>query len=434
MFRYLPAAKSGVQAEAASVDRQKSREILTAKKVEKLRKPGRYRDALTTGLYLQVSDRGAKSWVLRYELHGRERMMGLGPASAFSLKEARGRARLARKQLVDGIDPLQVKQETRAAAQFTAARRLTFREAAERYVIQHRAEWRSVRHAKEFASTLQRYAYPTIGNQDVAGIETADILRAVEPIWQTRTATAKRTLNRIEMILNWATARGHRPAGHNPARWREHLDQVLAAPRKIAKPQRFAALSYVHLPAFMAQLRACEGIAARALEFTILTAARSGEVLGATWPEFDLDNSVWTISAGRMKGDREHRVPLAPATLAVLRALPHERGNPFVFIGAQVGRGLDKNSMTRVLAHLGHGDVTVHGFRSSFSDWAHERTAHSNHVIELSLAHSIGTAVEQAYRRSDLFAKRRQLIEAWAKFCSTPLLETAAVTPLRAVP
>ena len=236
------------------------------------------------------------------------------------------------------------------------------------------------------------------------------------------------------MILNWATARGHRPAGHNPARWREHLDQVLAAPRKIAKPQRFAALSYVHLPAFMAQLRACEGIAARALEFSILTAARSGEVLGATWPEFDLDNSVWTISAGRMKGDREHRVPLAPATLAVLRALPHERGNPFVFIGAQVGRGLDKNSMTRVLAHLGHGDVTVHGFRSSFSDWAHERTAHSNHVIELSLAHSIGTAVEQAYRRSDLFAKRRQLIEAWAKFCSTPLLETAAVTPLRAVP
>ena len=205
---------------------------------------------------------------------------------------------------------------------------------------------------------------------------------------------------------------------------------MLPSPRRIAKPKSFAALPYQQLPTFMAQLRACDGIAARALEFTILASARSGEVLGATWQEFDFDNAVWTVPAGRMKGDREHKVPLSPAALALLSALPREDDNPFVFIGTQAGRGLDKNSMTRVLAHLGHGGVTVHGFRSTFSNFAHERTAHSNHVIELSLAHSIGTAVEKAYRRSDLF-ERRQLIEAWGKFCSLPLPQTATVTPLR---
>jgi integrase len=416
------------------VDRQKS-EILTAKRVEKLQRPGRYRDGLTTGLYLQISARGAKSWVLRFELHGRERMMGLGPLSAFSLKEARARARAARQQLVDGIDPLQAKVEARAAAALSAARRLTFREAAEQFVSHHRAEWRSLGHGKTFVATLRDYAFPVLGSMDAAAIATDDILRAIEPIWQTKTSTAKRTLNRIEMILSWAMARGHRPAGLNPARWRGHLDQVLPAPQKIARPQRFAALPYKELPAFMAQLRACEGLAARALELTILTAARSGEVFGATWSEFDLDAGFWVIPASRMKGGREHRVPLSGPALALLKDLPREEGNAHVFIGAQEGRGLDKNSMTRVLAHLGHAGMTVHGFRSTFSDFAHERTAHSNHEIELSLAHSIGTAVEQSYRRSDLFDKRRQLIEAWAKFCAAARLpETATVTPLRAMP
>ena len=194
------------------MDRQKPAPILTARQVERLQEPGRYRDGLIAGLYLQVSDRGAKSWVLRYELHGRERMMGLGPVSTFSLKEARERARLARQQLTDGIDPLQVKHESRTASQLTAARRLTFRQAGEQYVVQHRAEW-SVGHAEAFVGTLASYVYPVLGNMDVVSIDTPDVLRAIEPIWQTRTSTAKRTLNRIEMILDWCMARGHRPAG-----------------------------------------------------------------------------------------------------------------------------------------------------------------------------------------------------------------------------
>ena len=414
------------------MDRQKPTKILTARQVERLQKPGRYRDGLTPGLYLQISDRGARSWIFRYELHGRERMMGLGPTSAFSLKDARERARLARRQLVDGIDPLQAKREARTATASAAARRLTFRQAGDQYIVQNRAAW-SIGHAKTFVGTLANFVYPVLGDMDVTGIDTPDILRVIEPIWQTKTSTAKRTLNRIEMIINWCVARGHRPAGHNPARWKGHLDHVLPAPRKIAKPQRFAALPYAELPGFMVQLRACEGIAARALEFTIMVVGRSGEVLGATWPEFDLDNAMWTIPGDRMKGGREHRVPLSPDALALLQSLPREDSNPNVFIGAFAGRGLDKNSMGRVLKHLGRDDVTVHGFRSAFSDWAHERTAHSNHVIELSLAHSIGTAVEQAYRRGDLLDKRRQLIEAWAKYCAMPMPQGATVTPLRGV-
>jgi integrase len=412
-------------------DRLKSAEVLTERRVERLQKPGRYRDALATGLYLQVSDRGAKSWVLRYVLHGHERMMGLGPAAAFSVKEARERARAARQQLTDGIDPLQAKHESRAAAKLATARQLSFREAAELYVAQHRTAWRSAGHGRTFVGTLRDYAFPVLGNLDVSSIATADVLRAIEPIWQKKTATAKRTLNRIEMILDWATARGHRPAGHNPARWKGHLDEVLPSPQKIAKPQRFAALPYKELPAFMTKLRALEGIAPRALEFAILNAARSGEVLGATWSEIDLDSGVWTIPASRMKGGKEHRVPLSPAAVKLLRDIPRE--DDVVFIGRQAGRGLDKNSLTRVLAHLGCDDVTVHGFRSAFSDWAYDdHRSFSAHAIELSLAHSIGNAVEQSYRRTDLFDKRKRLIKAWAEFCaSTPLPETADnVTPM----
>ena len=402
---------------------------LTKRRVERLQTPGRYRDAVVKGLYLQVSKNGAKSWILRYVLRGREHMMGLGSAEDFGPKEARERAKAARQQLADKVDPLQVKRERHAAAQLASARQLSFREAAEQYMIQNRAAW-SIGHAKEFASTLRRYVYPALGNLEVAAIDTPDVLRAIEPIWQRRTVTAKRTLNRVEMVLSWTVARGHRPAGLNPAKWEGHFDQILPSPKKIAAPQRFAALPYARLPEFMEKLRGCEGIAARALEFTILTAARSGETFGARWSE--IDSGVWTIPASRMKGGKEHRVPLSPAAVKLLRNLPRE--DDVVFIGRQVGRGLDKNSMTRVLAHLGH-DVTVHGFRSCFSDWAHETTAYSAHVIELSLAHSIGNASEKAYRRGDLLDKRRQLMEAWSKFCSTPLPEEAAdnVTPIRGV-
>jgi integrase len=227
------------------------------------------------------------------------------------------------------------------------------------------------------------------------------------------------------MILSWCMAAGHRPAGLNPAKWEKHFDQILPAPQKIAKTKRFAALPYMQLPAFMKRLRACEGLAARALELTILTAARSGEVFGATWDEIDFDNATWTIPASRMKAGKEHRVPLSPAALALLEALPREDNNPFVFIGAKAGRGLDKNAMTSVLAHLGCSGITVHGFRSCFSDWAHEQTAHANHTIEISLAHAVGSETEKAYRRGPMLAKRVRLMSDWAKYCCSPPVQVS---------
>jgi integrase len=393
--------------------------MLTAKKVERTTKPGRYRCGLVQGLLLQISDGGTKSWVLRYELNGRERWMGLGSASVFTLKQARERALQARQLLADGLDPLAAKQTKRQAARVAAARKLTFAEAAQGYFDQNESQWRSASHRDQFMSSLRADAFPAIGAMDVAAIGLPDVLRVIEPLWKTKTPTADRIRSRIQRVLDWCVVRGHRPPGTNPAQWRGHLDQVLPAPRKVAPIEHHRAMDYRAVPQFMAELRQQEGVAARALEFLILSAARTGEVLGAQWSEVDSDSKIWTIPGHRMKAGREHRVPLTKPVLDLLGKLPREADNPLVFIKGQAG--LSKMAMAHVMERLGQsGKSSIHGFRSCFATWSHERTAHSAHTVEISLAHNVGSAVEQAYRRTDMIVKRRQLMEQWAKFCSMP--------------
>ena len=371
--------------------------------------------------------------MLRYMLHGKERMMGIGPVTAFNLREARERARSARQLLADGVDPLDVKRQRRADAKAAAAKVLTFAAATERYFNQHQAKWTNASHRDQFLSSLRNYAFPVVGDMDVAAIQLADILRAIEPHWTTKSITADRVRNRIEAVLDWCVVRGHRPPGTNPARWKGHLDQVLPPARKVAPVTHHAAMDYRELPSFMAALREREdSVAGRALEFLILTASRSGEVLGAKWDEVDLANATWTIPASRMKAKREHRAPLSPTAADLLRELPTENGNSFCFIGPNPGRGLGHMALTRVLERTGRVGVTVHGFRSTFSDWAHEQTAHANHTIELSLAHNVGSSVERAYRRGPMLAKRVRLMADWARYCSSPAERTAAeVVPLK---
>jgi integrase len=256
---------------------------------------------------------------------------------------------------------------------------------------------------------------------DVATIDTRDVLRALEPHWKTKSVTADRTRSRIEQVIDWAIVRSHRPPGTNPARWKGHLDQVLPPPRQLAPIVHHKAMHCRDVPAFMAALRAHDTVAAQALQFLVLTAARSSEVLGAQWSEIDFTDKTWTVPAGRMKGKREHRVPLSDAVLGLLKKLPREDGNPHVFMGRQPGAALSQWAMPWIMEHMGQrGHTTIHGFRSSFSTWAHEQTAHASHTIEISLAHNVGTEVERAYRRTDMIAKRRQLMEQWAWYCLSP--------------
>lgn len=394
---------------------------LTAKRVEKLKsKPGRHRDQ--HGLYLQVISRTNISWVLRFQRNGRERWHGLGPLHTFGLAEARERARKARQQIFDGNDPIEAKAAARAAKALADAKLLTFEAAANQYFAQHEAKWRSARHRQQFINSLRRYAFPIIGKLPVAAIDVGLVLKTVEPIWPDIPETANRVRSRIEMILDWSKVRGYR-TGDNPAKW-ELIGKVLPARSAVAKTMHHPALPYADAATFVAALRRRDGIAARALEFTILTAARTGETIGAVWDEIDLDAKMWTIPAGRIKGGREHRVPLSDRAVEILRALPTEKDNQHVFVGSQTGGGLSSAAFGATLRRMGRNDITVHGFRSTFSDWAHERSAFPNHVIELSLAHAVGNAVERAYRRGDLLDKRRQLMDAWARFIAMPPVVT----------
>ena len=400
---------------------------LTAKRVERVKEPGRYHDG--HGLYLQVVNANNKSWLLRYERDGKERWYGLGPLHTFSLKEARERARTARQLLHDGVDPIDHRKAERAKLAAAKAKALTFRDAAERYLALHEGEWRNRRYAIDYISGLRRHAFPVLGAMPVSDIATPDVLRVLEPIWLTTTETASRVRGRIENILDWCTVRGHR-SGDNPARWKGHLSEALPAPGKVARKVHHPALPYPELPSFMVQLRARQGMPARALELTILTAARTGEIIGAKWDEIGFEDKTWLVPAGRMKGGKEHRVALSERAVALLRELPTEDGNDHVFIGPTAGAGLSDMAMMRELQRLGYGDVTVHGFRSTFRDWAAEQTNTPSFVVEMALAHAIGSQVEAAYRRGDLLAKRRHLAEAWARYCRTPLA-SGAVVPMR---
>jgi integrase len=387
---------------------------LHAKQIAALKEHGRYGDG--HGLYLQITRSGAKSWLLRYERNGRERWMGLGPLHTIGLKDARERARNARQQLLDGLDPLETRRAERAKVALEATKAVTFNEAATAYFDAHQAKWKNAKHRSQFISTLKEYVFPKLGKLAVADIDIGSVLSVLEPIWPTKTETASRVRSRIEAILDWATVRRLR-TGENPARWKGNLQHVLPARARLAKPQHHAALPYAEISTFMAALRIRDGVAARALEYTILTAARTGEVVGARWDEIDLPARTWTIPAGRMKAGREHRVPLSNRAIEILKALPREQDNPYVFVGPRAG-GLSDMAMAAVLRRMDRADITVHGFRSTFRDWAAECTAFPNHVVEMALAHTVGNKVEAAYRRGDLLTKRQRLAADWSKFCS----------------
>jgi integrase len=343
--------------------------------------------------------------------------MGLGPFHTISLQEARERARKARQQLFDGLDPLETRRSERARAALERAKAVTFEVATARYFDAHEAKWRNAKHRAQFLSTMREYAFPKLGKLAVGDVDLGSVLEVLEPIWPTKTETASRVRGRIEAVLDWAAVRNLR-TGENPARWRGHLEHVLAARAGLAKPKHHAALAYSELPAFMAALRLRDGIAARALEFAILTAARTGEVIGAKWVEIDLEAKTWLVPADRMKAGREHRVPLSDRAVEILKSIPTEKGNPFVFEGPRAG-GLSNMAMASVLRRMNRAQITVHGFRSSFRDWAAETTAYANHVVEKALAHTVGDKVEAAYRRGDLFEKRRKLMTEWGRYCAT---------------
>lgn len=392
---------------------------LTVRQVETLDKPGRY--AGGSGLYLQVAAGGSKSWLFRYMLDGKATAMGLGSASIVTLAEARDLAIEQKRVLQTGRDPITERKNARAAAKLEAARSITFQKAAEQYIAAHRAGWKNAKHAAQWTSTLETYAYPVIGDLPVAAIDTGLVLQVIEPIWETKTETASRVRSRIENILSWATVRGYR-GGDNPARWRGHLEKSLPARSKVRKVKHHAALPYTEIGTFMASLSQREGIAARALEFAILTATRSGEVLNAQWPEFDLDRAEWTIPADRMKAGREHRVPLSDRALFILRQMGKDFGfDGCVFPGQKPGKPLSGMAFAMILRRMGHNDITAHGFRSTFRDWAAEQTAYPREVAEMALAHTIPDRTEAAYRRGDMLEKRRRMMRDWAGFCEKPM-------------
>ncbi len=390
---------------------------LSQKAVVNKRTPGYYPDG--GGLYLQVSESGSKSWLFRFALNGKERQMGLGPFHTVTLAEARAAAVECRKLLLAKIDPLEARKARLAGEALDAARSITFAECAAAYIKAHRAGWKNAKHADQWTNTIETYCGPVFGGLPVAGVDTGLVLKVLEPIWTTKHETATRLRARIENVLNWATTRGYR-TGDNPARLRGHIDNLLPAISKRRRVKHHPALPYDELGAFIALLRKQEGIAARALEFTILTAARTGEVIGATPSEFDLDAALWTIPAGRMKAEKEHRVPLSPRAVEIIREIGKTHKGAFVFPGGKEGKPLSNMAMLELLKRMGRDDLTVHGFRSSFRDWASERTNYPREVCEMALAHSVSDQVEAAYRRGDLFEKRRRLMAEWARHCDSP--------------
>jgi integrase len=403
---------------------------LTALKVEKAKEPGMYGDG--GGLYLRVTEDGTKNWVYRFMLNGRPRWMGIGPLPLYGLQEARGKALDARRLRHEGVDPIDARRATRARARLEAAKAMTFKQCAESYITAHRAGWRNAKHAGQWQATLATYAEPVVGSLPVQAIDTGLVLKVLEPIWTAKPETAGRVRGRVESILDWAKARGYR-AGENPARWKGHLDQLLPARSKVRKVEHHAALPYGELSGFMAALRGQEGSAARALEFAILTAARTGETIGARWGEIDLAGKLWIVPEGRMKASKEHRVPLSGRALGILSGIKPEgevSTDALVFPGGKPGKPLSNMAFLMLLRRMDRADLTAHGFRSSFRDWCAERTSFPAEVAEMALAHAVGDKVEAAYRRGDLFDKRRRLMDTWADFCTKAPVD-GSVAPLR---
>lgn len=379
---------------------------LSARKVETAG-TGRHGDG--RGLFLYVKASGARSWVLRYQTHGRRHDLGLGAYPDVTLAIAREKALEARQLIAAGGDPIAAKRQ---------AKPKTFKDAALELIESKRHGWKNAKHAAQWTSTLETYVFPKLGPMQVVNVTTADVVGALKPIWSLKPETANRVRQRIEAVLDYASALGIRE-GDNPARWRGHLDHLLPKPKKVRAVKHHPALPHADIADFMADLSNRTGVAANALAFTILTAARSGETRGMLWSEIDLENKIWTVPAQRMKAGKEHRVPLTPETIALLG--PRRSDDELVFESqAKLGKPISDMSMTAVLRRMGRGEITVHGFRSTFRDWAGETTGFAREVIEAALAHGIKDKSEAAYARSDLFDKRRTLMQAWAHKAAPP--------------
>lgn len=405
---------------------------LSALEISRLTTKGYHHVGGVTGLVLQISKSGTKSWLMRVAVGGKRREIGLGGFPDVTVSRAREAGRVIREKIKAGIDPIAERAAARSTLIAAAASNLTFGKAAEKYIEANEAGWKNAKHAAQWASTLEKYAYPFIGNFQVSHVETAHVVTILEAIWNTKTETASRLRGRIESVLDWAKVRGYRK-GENPARWKGHLDHILPARNKVQKAKHHAALDYRDIHSFMNELKAIEGMGARALEFTILTATRSGEVRGATWAEIDEKANVWIIPAERMKTGREHRVPLPTEALALLERLPRMFGTDFMFPSAK-NTQLSDMTLTAVIrrmheAKIKNGGagwldstgkvVTAHGFRSTFRDWAGETTPYPREVIEHAIAHQLKDKAEAAYARGTLFGKRRRLMADWAIYCNT---------------
>ncbi len=399
---------------------------LNALSVQRATRPGLLMDG--GGLGLQISREGSKSWIFRFSLNKKTRTMGLGPINTISLASARELAFECRKQVKSGIDPIEARQRSRANSVAENLKIITFDQCAEAYISAHRVSWRNIKHGDQWTNTLKTYASPVIGRLPVQVVDTSLVMRILEPIWSTKNETASRVRSRIELVLAWATVRGYR-SGQNPAIWRNHLDKLLPARARVQKVRHFAALPFEEIGEFMAKLRKEDGTGARALEFMILTASRTSETLKARMQEFNFDESIWTIPSERMKTGVEHRVPLSPRALAIALEMRAQVEGEFLFSGARKKRPLSNMALLKVIRRIGY-KVTGHGFRSTFRDWAAERTNFSHEVCEQALAHTIRNKVESAYRRGDLLLKRQVLMTEWAKYCETSQQNVAQIISL----
>lgn len=387
---------------------------LSARKVTTTKIPGYYSDG--GGLYLQVSSTLSKSWIFKFVRDKKATEIGLGSQVDVSLEEARDKATDYRKLLKQGINPLAEKRKVERDLQLSVAKFMSFADCAEAYIEVNRHGWKNPKHAQQWSNTLKQYAYPIFGKLPVAEIDTALVIKCLEPIWTSKNETASRLRGRIETVLDWATVSKYRE-GENPARWRGHLDKILPKPSKVQKIEHHAALPYAEIAVFMAKLRGQSVVAARCLEFTILTATRTNESIGATWDEIDLSNKTWTIPGERMKAGRAHRIPLSERVIHILQDMQKIKVNDFIFPSTKTG--LSNMAMLQLLKRMGEAGLTVHGFRSSFRDWAAETTSYPSEVVEMALAHTIKNQAEAAYRRGDLMEKRSQLMTDWQVFCAT---------------
>jgi integrase len=393
-------------------------DMLSARFVETVKEPGLYGDG--GNLFLKVDDSGNKSWIVRWQdRDGKQRKLGLGPVHTVPLAEARDKAADARRLILDGIDPREARREAKAAIALAEAKALTFDECAEKFIEANKAGWKNAKHADQWRATLKTYASPVFGSLPIAAVDVGLVVDVLTPIWSTKNETAHRVRGRVESILDWAKVQNFR-TGENPARWKGHLDKVFPARRKVRKVQHHAALPYDQLPAFMVSLRERYGVSTLALEFTILTACRTNEVLDARWTKIDFKNKIWTIPGEKMKGGKIHRVPLCDRAVAIVEDMKTDKRGDYIFPGAKRSKPLSNMAMLNVLSRMGHDEITVHGFRSTFRDWVAEQTNFPREIAEVALAHDVGDETEQAYQRGDMFEKRKRLMTAWAKYCEKP--------------